>query len=67
MQRVLDYFADHAANLMIGFTFLLGVYLIARLLRASPIVALAFAALPVGVLYLVQHPHLSSQLMAGLR
>ena len=48
--------ADNAADLLFGFAAFLIVYLIARLLKASPLIATCFGVLPPSMAYMLQHP-----------
>jgi len=66
MSVVFAYLADNAADLLLNVTFGLSVYLIARLLKASPPAALAFAAIPFGVILWLQNPAMPGRLMAML-
>ena len=66
MRSVLDYLAANAADLAYSVAFFLICYLIARLLKIAPPVALGFAALPMLVLYWLQNPGVPARLMAAL-
>ena len=66
MRSVLDYLAANAADLAYSVAFFLICYLIARLLKIAPPVALGFAALPMLVLYWLQNPNAPARLMAML-
>jgi len=66
MGRLIDYFVDNATDLMFNFAGFLVVYMIARLLKASPIVATSFGVLPLLVAYYVQHPDSPTRLFAML-
>jgi len=56
MGRLIDILADNAADLLFNFAGFLVVYLVARLMRATPLVAMCFGVLPLLVAYFVQHP-----------
>jgi hypothetical protein len=66
MGRFMALLADNAANLLFAFAAFLIVYLIARLLNASPLVAMCFGVLPPLVAYMLRHPHSHSSLLALL-
>lgn len=66
MGRFMALLADNAANLLFAFAAFLIVYLIARLLNASPLVAMCFGVLPPLVAYILRHPHSQSSLLALL-
>lgn len=66
MRPVLDFIAANAADLAYSVAFFLVCYLIARLLKVTPPIALGFAALPMVVLYVLQNPHVPARLMAAL-
>mgnify|MGYP000336130374 FL=1 len=66
MSGLLAYLADNAADLLLNATFGLSVYLIARLLKASPPAALVFAAIPFGAILLLQNPAVPNRLIALL-
>jgi hypothetical protein len=59
--------ADNAADLLFTFAAFLVVYLIARLLKATPLVALCFGVLPPLLAYIVQHPDSPTNLLAMLK
>ena len=58
--------ADNAADLLFTFAAFIIVYLVARLLKASPLVAMSFGVLPLLVAYLLQHPESPTRLLAML-
>jgi hypothetical protein len=64
MRPLLDYLAANAADIAYSVAFFLICYLVARLLKVSPPVALGFAALPMLVLYWMQNPHAPARLIA---
>ena len=64
MRPLLDYLAANAADIAYSVAFFLICYLIARLLKISPPIALGFAALPMLVLYWMQNPNVPARLMA---
>jgi len=66
VRSVLDYLTANAADLAYSMAFFIVCYLVARLLKVAPPAALAFAALPMLVLYWLQNPHLPARLMAML-
>ena len=66
MQGVFAYLADNAADLLLNAAFCLSVYMIARLLKASPSAALVFAAIPFGAILLLQNPVMPNRLIALL-
>jgi hypothetical protein len=66
LRPVLDYLAANAADLAYGVAFFLVCYLIARLLKVAPPLALAFAVLPMLVLYWMQNPNAPARLLAML-
>jgi hypothetical protein len=66
MGRFTALLADNAANLLFAFAAFLIVYLIARLLSASPLVAMCFGVLPLLVAYMARHPHSQAGLLALL-
>ncbi len=66
MRRVTEFLAANAAELMFGLTLFLIVYLIARLLKASPVMALSFAALPLAIAYVMLNPNSPARLLAAL-
>lgn len=66
MRSALDYVAANAADLAYGLAFFMVCYLIARLLKVPPPAALAFAVLPMLVLYWLQNPNAPARLMAAL-
>lgn len=66
MRSVLDYLLANAADLAFSVAFFLICYLIARLLKVAPPVALGFAVLPMLVLYWLQNPGVPARLMAAL-
>lgn len=66
MSGLLAYLADNAADLLLNATFGLSVYMIARLLKASPFAAIVFAAIPFGAILLLQNPAVPNRLMALL-
>jgi hypothetical protein len=59
--------ADNAVELLFAFAAFLIVYLIARLLKATPLVAVCFGVLPLLMAYLGQHPYGPVSLLAMLR
>ncbi|UJW84657.1 hypothetical protein [Devosia sp. SL43] len=59
--------ADNAVELLFAFAAFLIVYLIARLLNATPLVSVCFGVLPPLVAYLGQHPQGPTSLLALLR
>ena len=59
--------ADHAAELLFAFAAFLIVYLIARLLKSTPLVALCFGVLPPLMAYLMQHPGGPTSVLALLK
>jgi hypothetical protein len=64
MRPVLDYLAANAADIAYSVAFFLICYLVARLLKVSPPIALGFAALPMLVLYWMQNPNAPARLIA---
>jgi hypothetical protein len=64
MRPLLDYLAANAADIAYSVAFFLICYLVARLLKVSPPIALGFAALPMLVLYWMQNPHAPARLIA---
>ena len=58
--------ADNAADLLFTFAIFLIVYLIARLLKASPLAAMCFGVLPPLVAYILQHPGSTTSLIGLL-
>lgn len=66
MRPSLDYLAANAADLAYSIAFFLVCYLVARLLKVAPPIALGFAALPMLVLYWLQHPGAPARLIAML-
>ncbi|WP_332691003.1 hypothetical protein [Devosia sp.] len=66
MGRLMALLADNAANLLFAFAAFLIVYLIARLLNASPLVAMCFGVLPPLVAYILRHPDSPTSLLALL-
>jgi hypothetical protein len=67
MARLIDMLTANAADLLFNFAAFLIVYLVARLLRATPLVALCFGVLPPLLAYLVQHPDNPTSILALLR
>lgn len=67
MGRLNEFLADNAADLLFNFAAFIIVYLIARLLRASPLIAMAFAVLPPLLAYAWQHPSSTTSLLGLLR
>jgi hypothetical protein len=65
--RLTEFLSDNAADLLFNFAAFIIVYLIARLLRANPLVAMCFAVLPPVLAYAFQHPSGSTSLLALLR
>lgn len=66
MARFMALLADNGANLLFAFAAFLIVYLIARLLKASPLVAMCFGVLPPLMAYMLSHPHSQANLLALL-
>ena len=58
---------DHAVDLLFTFSAFLIVYVIARLMKASPLVAMCFGVLPPLVAYLLQHPGGAGNILALLK
>ena len=58
--------ADNTADLLFAFAAFLIVYLIARLLKANPLIALSFGVLPPLLAYILRHPGSPTQLLAML-
>lgn len=67
MHRLMTLVTDNAVDLLFTFAAFLIVYLIARLLKASPLAAMCFGVLPPLVAYLIQHPYGPTSLLALLR
>lgn len=67
MGRLSDILADNAADLLFNLAAFLIVYVIARLFRAGPVLAMGFAVMPLLIAYLMQHPDSSTRLFALLR
>jgi hypothetical protein len=66
MGRLMALLADNAANLLFASAAFLIVYLIARLLNASPLVAMCFGVLPPLLAYMVGNPRGPVSLLALL-
>ncbi|QYO77094.1 hypothetical protein [Devosia salina] len=66
MKQVFAHLSANAADLAFSVAFFLICYLIARLLKVAPPVALGFAVLPMLVLYWLQNPGVPARLMAAL-
>lgn len=66
MRGLFAYMADNGADLLLNLAFCLIVYLVARLLKANPAVALVFAAIPMVMIFLLQNPGVPRGLMAML-
>lgn len=66
MKQLFASLSDNAADIAYGVAFFLICYLIARLLKVAPPMALGFAALPMLVLYWLQNPGVPARLMAAL-
>lgn len=66
MGRLLALLADNAADLLFTFAAFLVVYLIARLLKANPLIATCFGVLPPLVAYMLLHPESPTRLLAML-
>ena len=59
--------ADNAVDLLFTFSAFLIVYVIARLMKASPLVAMCFGVLPPLVAHLLQHPGRAANILALLK
>ena len=66
MRGLIEFVTANAADLMINLAFFLIIYLIARLLRAGPMAALVFAAIPMLGILVLLNPWLPPRLMAML-
>lgn len=64
--RLTTLVTENAADLLFTFAAFLIVYLIARLLKATPLAAMCFGVLPPLLAYIVQHPHNPTSLLALL-
>lgn len=67
MWRLKALVVDNAADFLFNLAGFLIIYLVARQFRASPLMAMSFAVLPLLVAFLMQHPDSSSRLYAMLR
>lgn len=67
MGRLFNLLTENTADLLFAFAAFLIVYLIARLLKASPLAAICFGVLPPLMAYIVQHPTGPTQLFGMLR
>lgn len=57
---------ENAADLLFTFAAFLIVYLVARLLKSTPLAAMCFGVLPPLIGYIVQHPNNPTSLLALL-
>jgi hypothetical protein len=67
MARLIDLLTANAADILFNFAAFLIIYLVARLMRVSPLVALCFGVLPPLLAYLVQHPNNPTSILSLLR
>ncbi|MGV3651029.1 MAG: hypothetical protein ACO1OK_06355 [Devosia sp.] len=58
LRRYIDHIERHDTEIVVMVCFMVGFYLIARLLHARPIIALAFAFMPVLFVTAMQDPTL---------
>lgn len=67
MDRLTNLISVNATDLLFGLATFLAIYLAARLMKASAIVSLSFAVLPLAIAYFALNPHVSNGVMALLR
>lgn len=56
MGRLTTFFGANGADLLFGVAAFLIIYLVARMMKASALIALSFATAPVMLAYFVLHP-----------
>ncbi len=66
MARLWGVLEVHGTELLFNLAAFLIVYLVARLFRASPLVAMCFGVLPLLLAFLIQHPTGPARLFALL-